>query len=107
MTRKGLTEVGFLLSYSTFLFFVIYVSGLYGMSIFENAPNPSIDRPTLEAPDTNQIPILSQILTFLAPFGYFTKMLTVDSNYTIVFTLLLAPPLVVIAYIIIKMIPFT
>lgn len=92
---KGITDIEFLLSYSAFITFVAYVSGLAGASIIGNVP---------DAPTAFSEPSITNIL---APFGYFLNLLLVSAEYQIIFTLILSPALVVIVYIIIKALPFT
>lgn len=90
-----MTEVSFLLYYATFLIFVVYVSGLAGYDIIMGMPDVQT---TFEAPS---------ITNFLAPFGYFLALLTLSTEYQIIFTLILSPVIIVLVYIIIKALPFT
>jgi hypothetical protein len=75
--------------------FIVYVSGLAGVAILGNVP---------QAPSSVAAPSL---LDVFAPFGYFVALLSVSSEYQIIFTLLLTPAIVVTIYIIIKALPFT
>jgi hypothetical protein len=89
------TDVTFLFAYSAFILFVSYVGGLANMPVVNNVPS---------VPTTVKAPSL---LDVFAPFGYFLSMLTVSTDYQMLFILLISPAIVVIGYIIIKALPFT
>jgi hypothetical protein len=90
------TDITFLFAYVGFILFVGYVGGLANMPVVKNVPGAP---PTaVQAPN---------LLDVFAPFGYFLSMLTVSTDYQMLFILLIAPAIVVIIYILIKALPFT
>ena len=88
----GLTIYNALLFYTIFLFFVVYMSSLAGVTILQTSGNPS----------NIQIPT-----NFIDPFqviGFFIALAQTTTEYTILLITLIAPFAVMIVYAILQLI---
>jgi len=90
--KAQVTIYNALLFYTLFLFFVVYMSSLAGVTIVQTSGNAeSIQVPT----------------NFLDPFqviGFFIALAQTNSTYTLLFVTLIAPFAVMIVYAIIQLI---
>lgn len=83
----------FLLFYSIFLVFVVYITGLAAFDI-------------LEAPGIGDLPLPTGniLLDWTLPFVFFIAFLSVSSEFLIIFTLILTPFIIGLALLIAEMI---
>jgi len=84
-------KLDFIVFYSLFILFVIQLSGMAGQTILSNYPqfeNVPTDSTTLLNPLSN--------------IGFWIGLLTVSTDYQIIFTLILLPFIIGIAWIIVE-----
>jgi hypothetical protein len=94
--RGQASQEQFIFFYAVFLAFVVYVGGLYGQSLVTNVPSP---------PSTFQVPnstISGPFTTFTAPLGYFFQLYTTNFIFTEIYSILFAPFLIVLGFILFK-----
>ena len=91
-----ITKLEFLLFYSLFMFFIVTIGGMAGATIVKNAPPP----PTIPSEPT----LLDYLVWWVSNIGYFFKLMTVSSDYLLFGSLILAPFLVALIYIIVEVV---
>jgi len=87
-----ITKIEFVFFYTLFLLFVIYISGMAGRTIF--ASNPAFENVPTDA---------ATILNPLANFGFWISLLTISTEYQILFTLVMLPMIVTLVWILIEL----
>ena len=89
----GLTKLEFIFFYTVFLIFVIFISGEIGITVLSAEGITAIPQPTG-----------AWWLDWTLPFQYFWVFMTVSSENTLLFTLLILPFAVGITVVIAEMI---
>lgn len=85
------SKIGFIIFYTAFLVFVVYISGQAGATILGNVPEFSA------MPDPN-------ILDVFVTLQWFFALLLVSTEYQILFTLVLTPMIVAMGWTILEFI---
>lgn len=86
------TKLGFILFYTIFVLFVIQVSGMAGQAIFSDSPEFSAV-PTDEA----------TVLNPLTNFAFWVGLLTISTEYQIIFTIIILPLIVGLVWAFVEM----
>jgi hypothetical protein len=87
------SKVEFVLFYTVFILFVIQVSGMAGQTIFADSPqfaNVPVDATTILNPLTN--------------FGFWISILTLSTEYQLLFSLLILPLIVGLVWVFVEMV---
>jgi hypothetical protein len=87
------SKVEFVLFYTVFILFVIQVSGMAGQTIFGDSPqfaNVPTDATTILNPLTN--------------FGFWVSLLTLSTEYQLLFSLLILPLIVGLVWVFVEMV---
>ncbi|MEM4711310.1 MAG: hypothetical protein QXL18_05170 [Candidatus Woesearchaeota archaeon] len=85
-----ITKLEFIFVYSIFFLFIVYISSLAGITIFTNVE------------EIQNIPNSLDVLNPFVSIPYFFKFLQISSEYRALFTILIIPFLIGIAWVILE-----